>query len=473
MAELADEESGGEEIPRPGEPGYVEAIRKSLAATPHPGVAQDYHLEEATFWNHPHMPAGSVLEFKSSGIGEDLPTSSMALLVIGAEQDIEGMWLRVSVVGAENEELKKSMQSYFKGGRKKVHLCRLSRAGDCVIGGEEGLHIREFRWHPPGDFRATWLNAYGLKKVKEGPKMAMEEAGGAGERLPPPGTPRGAPLESDTEKRLAALRGRSPRVTFARQAKEIPGLPRKDRGQDGFRAGALRRTKASEAAVAGSQALEDAVKIEMVDLTARSRSPSRSPRHSRTSKESRLVEAATAHQKSQTKENKKRRERSRSRGRRRRSSKRRKSSSSSRSSRSQGSSSDSSLLPPLRRKSQRQPGSVFRLLEQQAYDFLAQDGVLEDRGPSSSHTSSWGSNPRWTLAAGTRKSWACCAGPWTCSRRASWTPCRTSWRPGLWPWRRQPGRDGLRPVIWSCSTARTRGRLQHTYCWRPKSMESK
>ena len=94
-----------------------------------------------------------------------------------------------------------------------------------------------------------------------------------------------------------------------------------------------------------------------------------------------FLKAAEAHQLALAKNEKKKRSRdkSRSRSRRKRSHKKKRSSSSSNSSRSRSSSSDSSLLPPLRRKSQRQPGSVFKMLEQQAYDFLAQDGVLEDR----------------------------------------------------------------------------------------------
>lgn len=186
-------------------------------------------------------------------------------------------------------------------------------------------------------------------------------------------TTRPGPHESATEKRLASLRASRPKVAFADQAHAIPMGSRGDAEQAGHRVGALRRANKPAAGVGDTLALREKMKVEMVDLTKPGRSPSPHPRRAK-QKSSSLVRAAEVHQEAQSMK-----ERSRSRGRRRRSRKRRKSSSSSRSGRSRTSSSDSSLLPPLRRKSQKQPGSVFKMLEQQAYDFLAQDGVLEDR----------------------------------------------------------------------------------------------
>ena len=381
MATARGAESEEEENPPiPGDAEYVEELRERLAARPPPTVAQDYRLEEVAFWNHPHMPAGSVLEFKTSGIGGDMPEATAALLVMGSEADSDGMWIQVSVIGAETEEMKKAMQSYFKAGRRQVHLCRIGASDECAMSAEEGLHLRKFRWHPPGDFRAGWVNSYGLKKVKEGPKMALDEKQGKAKQMEETSSKTPGPGESDTERRLAAFRGKRARVSFGPPLTSGDPSSIAAGGPGSRRVGALRRAGQPAAAVGETLALMNSVKEETIDLTSRSATPRRESKRSK-KRDSGLVEAAEAHQRAQTRRDTKRsRERSRSRGRKRRSRKRRRSSSSSRSSGSRTSSSDSSLLPPLRRRSQRQPGSVFRMLEQQAYDFLAQDGVLEDRG---------------------------------------------------------------------------------------------
>ena len=383
MAEEGAETEPWGESPVPGSPEYLEGIRQRLDSRPLPTVATNYNLEEVYFWNLPHMPAGSVLELMASCPGSELAEGAVALMVLSTEGDGEGMWVTVSVLGADRDELKKALQAYFKGGRRVVHLCRLGASAKCLVEKEDALHVKEFRWHPPGDFRAPWINSYALKKIKDGLKLAVAEKQSDSAAKGTRGVPK-PPGESETERRLSALRGHGPRVSFAPRPLGIDVPP----GADGNRAsrpdGPPRRADSHAAAAEPHPALQDKVKTEAIDLTVRSLTPARDKCRARR-KESGLVAAAEAHQKALIKREKKRSsERSRSRGRKKKSKKRRRSSSSATSSRSRSSSSDSSLLPPLRRRSQRQPGSVFRMLEQQAFDFLAQDGVLEDRETSES-----------------------------------------------------------------------------------------
>lgn len=387
--------------PLPGDPGYVDAVRESLADTARPTTAQDNNLEEAAFWRLRHMPLGSVLELTGPSTADGESGATLAVLVTSCEQDSQGLWLGVSVLGSDVEEYKKEMQAYFKGGRRMVHLCHGTREGSCAIGEEPGMHVRQFRWHPPGDFRAAWVSAYGLKKIRDGIKMAVDEKKKKEEEHPRVPPRRGRPGESDTEKRLAALRGSSPRVSFVGGTAAPATLGGAAGRPAGARAGALRRSDASRRAPEGDPALLDLVKTEMVDLTQdRSRSPSEAAvTKDKKRRSSGLAEAAVAHQKATIKREKRRsRERSRSKKSKKKRKRRDRSESSSGSSKRGSSSESSSLLPPLRRKSLRQPGSVFRMLEQQAFDFLAQDGLVEGRedgeelarGPSCSPTISSG-----------------------------------------------------------------------------------
>lgn len=382
MATTAEDADDFSELatPLPGDPGYVDAVRESLADTARPTTAQDYNLEEAAFWRLRHMPLGSVLELVGPSTAEAGAGATLAVLVTSCEGDSHGLWLGVSVLGSDVEEYKKEMQAYFKSGRRMMHLCYGTRDGSCAIGEEPGMHVRQFRWHPPGDFRAPWVNAYGLKKIREGIKMAVEEKKKKEEvhpRLPPR---EGRSGESDTEKRLAALRGSSPRVSFAAGTAAPATLGGAAGRPAGARAGALRRSDASRRVLEGGPSPLDLVKIETVDLTQdRPRSPSETV-VAKDKRSSGLAEAAVAHQKATIKKERRRsRERSRSKKSKKKRKRRDRSESSSGSSKRSSSSGSSSLLPPLRRKSQRQPGSVFRMLEQQAFDFLAQDGLVEGR----------------------------------------------------------------------------------------------
>eukprot|EP00435_Cladocopium_sp_Y103_P058254 s676_g20.t1 len=215
MAEATEEDTPGTSPPRPGDPGYLEALRSTMRQRPKISVMQIYDLEEADFWRHCYLPVGSVMEIDTQDSAQERPTTQVALLVTSCERDDFGLWVGVTVLGSPDDVVKKSLQAFFKAGRRMVHLCHLDKDGVCHIGDEPGLHIRKFRWFPPGDFRAPWLNAYALKKIKEGPKMAADEQAALdGDHL----EDAGADLpgrRSETEARLAALRGNSARVQFA------------------------------------------------------------------------------------------------------------------------------------------------------------------------------------------------------------------------------------------------------------------
>ena len=92
-----------------------------------------------------------------------------------------------------------------------------------------------------------------------------------------------------------------------------------------------------------------------------------------------LMKAAKVRIAVEDRKEKKKKSRSRSRSRRRRKKRRRSSESDNNSSSSRGSSSSgASMMAPLKKKSQKAPGSVFQLLEQQAIEQLSADGVIEE-----------------------------------------------------------------------------------------------
>lgn len=378
MATSGDASEEGAMAPRPGEPGYAERLEELLRDAPRPTTVQQYNVEEAAFWAHRHVPAGSVLEFQSMGEDGASPEGLVALLVTGRTSQPDGIWLEVNVLGAEEEPTKKDMQKYFKGGRRQVHICYPGSDGGCPQRDELGYHLKEFRWFPPGDYSARFLNAYAVKKVKDGPNLELAEQGRE------KGLPKGREASnlggpSETERRLTALRGASPHVTFSEPPGRRASTPPPGGEPAGRRAGALRRPEGPRAAQ-GTLAL-DKVKTEMIDLTrGRSRSASRSQTRKKARVGDALAQAALAQQQTRCK-----RESSRSRKKKKKKQKGKKKSSEDESSDSGSSTESSSLHPPLKRKSMKEPGSVFRMLEHQAYEFLAQDGVVDQERGEEDH----------------------------------------------------------------------------------------
>jgi hypothetical protein len=86
-----------------------------------------------------------------------------------------GVWAKVKVLGADQEDSKKSAQRFFKSKKNRLHICKPAAGGDCPEEGQPGLHMSIFHWYPPGDFQADWLSRHAQKSVEEGKKLCLEE----------------------------------------------------------------------------------------------------------------------------------------------------------------------------------------------------------------------------------------------------------------------------------------------------------
>eukprot|EP00435_Cladocopium_sp_Y103_P032076 s1320_g8.t1 len=363
------ENSDTEEEDRPASPG---AIRRVLERQPKPTVATEYNVEDANFWTHRHIPVGSVISFPALD-PEGNPLGIVALRVAAVDSLENGLWLGVVMVGSESKEHRPTLQKMFGRGKTPIHTC-YETDGICPEADEHGLHLRQFRWFPPGDFAAPWVTTHGARSVKEGLAQAAAAAG----RKPALRRPAAAREDSlkglsETERRLARLKGDGlGAVKFAGNASRRKRPKAGDAQRSSAPGGTPGRDEGSSSALEPSRAL---VKIETVDLTRRSKSPRRKPKQKVGDS---FMTAARTHQLAVKEEKTRDRSRSRRRKKRRHRSRHRSDSrSSSPSPESSHDSSDSSLVPPLKRRSRKEPGSVFRLLEQQVFEYLSQDGLLE------------------------------------------------------------------------------------------------
>eukprot|EP00435_Cladocopium_sp_Y103_P045810 s872_g13.t1 len=359
------------------EPERLDEIRESLRKSPKPTVAQVYDLSESEFWRQRYIPVGSVIVF-SAGFIEESQAGDCALLVKDVEDTREGMWLTVKCLGAEVKEFQNQFVKHFKKGKVKVHLC-YGETVNCPEFSTEGVHLDKFTWFPPGDYNAKWLSSAARKAIRDGKTSALAEA---------EADARGEPSRTaftTLEDRLSRLKERAGRrVTFAGDLEPRAGAP----GEGDVRTRRVGTGTLGQLRSPGRSALEDMrrqVKTEPINIESdHEDSQKRRRRKKRESQsvEDRLARAVRERSDRDVKKEKKR-SRSRSSRRRRRSRRRKRRRSDSRSdseesrSTSQSSSGDS-LVPPLKKKAQKSPGSVFKLLESQAVDQLAQEGVLEE-----------------------------------------------------------------------------------------------
>ena len=353
----------------------LETIRENLRRQPKPNRPVDYNLTEVDFWRHWHVPPGSVIEYQDpNSFAEDSPQA--AVYVLETDPRPHGIWLKVKSLGAATPEEKKRVDTFFRGSKKRVHLCYLHE-DRCPVEGEEALHLLKFRWHPPGDFGAEWLTSAGRKLVAAGKALELE-ATGKGQATPhDSGKGAGGGPISDIERRLGALRKTGPRVTWSDSVAPPSSRPRREHHRE-REAGAGGHTRASPSRVE----IALAVKKEDVEIVESDHSTSRKGRTKKKSKRdlgNALVAAARLRNNGKTTD-KGKRSRSRSRTRKKKKRHRSHSSQSESDSRSSGagSSSDESLIAPLKKRSRRSPGSVFKMLEETAIERLASDGVVED-----------------------------------------------------------------------------------------------
>eukprot|EP00435_Cladocopium_sp_Y103_P044839 s515_g12.t1 len=280
------------------------------------------------------------------------------------------------------------------GPRDRVARCwdvaesTLTRGGDSrrkeesrwLEDGEDALHLGAFKWYPPGDFQAEWLTKAAKGWVVKGKEMEVAEQ----KVLDPPprteGKGAGGGATSTVEQRLSALRRRgSMHVTFADNVEKPSGrgVRERRRGAEAGIGGALSRSSSQQ--VPSLQMVKK--EIEIVSETDAEKEPKKKKRQDLGET---LAKAAKMRAAVESRKEKKR-SRSRSRSKKRHKRRRRKSSSGSDSGSrsSKGSvSSDSSLMAPLKRRSKKAPGSVYKMLEEQARDRLAADGIIGEESDS-------------------------------------------------------------------------------------------
>eukprot|EP00435_Cladocopium_sp_Y103_P059307 s204_g21.t1 len=382
---LAEVEDGPLEVDRPifGEDDGPEGsrladVRRALNKGPMPSKPVEYDVEEAEFWLKRYLPSGSVLEFINPRDTSGDPPK-VAVLVHKTVSTPSGIWVHVQFLGASTEEEKKQASKFFRTSTEQIHICN-TRDGRCPEKDDVGLHLTKFTWFPPGDFTAAYLTSYGKKLVSKGKKMALEEdaAAKAREEEEEPGAE--GKGRSAVEKRLSALRRRSGeprRVTFA----DTTERPASQRPEDASRAagagiGGRARASSSLALVSPRDVKQEITVSDTTDSEGQSRKKKKKEKGQDLGKTLALVAKDRA-LKETPKE--RRRSRSRSRGRRRRRRKKRSSGSDSGSESSRrASSSEDSLIAPLKKRSQKTPGSVFQMLEATAVEKLSADGILEE-----------------------------------------------------------------------------------------------
>ena len=386
---MADSETGWleteEEDPR------TEELRDQLRRAPKPTEAQGYRVEEAALWLHRYVPPGSVITY----IADDpslVPAGTIAALVTKYLSDASGLWLEVAVLGCSESGFKSKLKPLYRGQRKHHHVCYPDAEGCCPLVGEPGVHLRHFHWFPPGKFDEEWMTNAARKEVQRGLDIfrvyqsAEEHRAGERER-------KGM---SDTERRLDRLRAKRPgHVRFSDPMESRLSAAPEGPTPSGPRPGALRRSPTSPSAPAIADQSRLQVKSEVIDLVAPDLKKE-SVKKKKKSKKGKgvadvLAKAVAARQTWESNSTSSRRKRSRSSShhRSRSSKRRRRRSSSQESSREDSSDSSShSLQPPLKKKSDKDPGSVFKMLLNQAADQLAQEGLETDEmrsNLSSSH----------------------------------------------------------------------------------------
>eukprot|EP00438_Fugacium_kawagutii_P033223 Skav231044 [mRNA] locus=scaffold446:243817:254709:+ [translate_table: standard] len=367
-------------VEEPEEERYREQVAEAFRSSPKPSAPCTYDVEEVAYWESRHLPSGSVIAFDMDPHAEP-DAETMAVLVKTTEDNKHGTWADVKFLGARTAEASEQGRRIFRSKQKRIHICRVKQMVDgqveCPIIHEDGTHLRRFRWYPPGDFANDWLSAAARRAVRGGIKMQQEQAA-AKEAEFAAKKADAAPTKSKVEERLAALRrraGGTPRVSFgdATVVQDGGGIIDDDPENSGD--GPIGSVGPSGSARAKAIAKQSQGTLAITD------GPGDTGKRAKAKKlEEELAEAASSNQRAGRS-----RKRSRSRSRRRKKKKKKKkkdgSDDSPSSSGSSSSSSSRSLMAPLKKRSERAPGSVYRMLEEQALNQLARDGVMEEEMP--------------------------------------------------------------------------------------------
>ena len=135
-----------------------------------------------------------------------------------------------------------SQRRVNKGEDPEVFQTEISQGAHLLqVPGEPGLHLNDFVWYPPGDFKAM-LSRYAHKQVADGPAMCLkEQKEGGGRTSERPRETSAEPAEegaSPIEERLRSLRRPSAlRASFGGD-RDLPTTPRtEDTGRGSARDG--------------------------------------------------------------------------------------------------------------------------------------------------------------------------------------------------------------------------------------------
>ena len=328
---------GGEEADRFAEEILREAAVESCEHVPAPTVYQKYDLRKVPFWEHGKVPTHSVVVYPEIQPGT-LEVVKVALLVLGAAMHLDGVWLNVRYLGCSKPTEHRRLQAIFKGGNTSVHLCYLM-GGECPRKEEDAVHTVDLEWYPAGEADMEWLTAH----AKRTPKMSVEERLRSLKEAHSPGDA------------LRGAGGEPPRRGVLRGGRQVT-----------FGDGTVLPDQATSSAL---------VPVQQVPADGEPLREEVQEKQKKKTISDTLASAAVARLEKTQKEKEKGRSRSRSKAKSKKDkkSKKRKSSSDGGSGGSEESeSSSASLMPPLKKKSTKDPGSVFRMLENQAREHLSQ-----------------------------------------------------------------------------------------------------
>ena len=307
-----------------------------------------FDSNRVTFWELGPIPPGSVLTFVEDSEEEDQEPAIIAVAVTGSDpKDSAGVFIRVKFLGSDQAWGKTWGVSQFSRKKKGIFI----RRGGEPCPRSDAVPLTEFGFWPPGTFRADYVEKRNMKEYEKFLKSLQE----------PEAPEQSLIVEDGAEQKLSMLRQR----LLQARGKAAPAPARGVSFAPLPPKGILKRP-------------HDTVKREKEEtLEVSSESGASMVKRSKTAKgvgsalyaaiekqahggQASLVRVPPKSAKSETalallKKKKKRKKKVKRK-------KKKSSSSDGSSSEYSQSSSDSSLKPPLQRKAEKRPGSVFRLL---------------------------------------------------------------------------------------------------------------